>query len=126
MKKEAIRTNNAPSPIGAYSQAIKCGNLVFVSGQIPIDPNTTELVSDKINDQIEQVFNNVSGVIAEAGGAWENIVKMTIYLKDLGHFDLVNNFMNNLFSEPFPARAIVEVNDLPKRALIEVDAIMIL
>ena len=76
------------------------------------------MVSDKINDQIEQVFNNVSGVIAEAGGAWENIVKITIYLKDLGHFDLVNTFMNNLFSKPFPARAIVEVNDLPKQALI--------
>ena len=126
MKKKAVRTNNAPSPIGAYSQAIKCGNLVFLSGQIPIDPNTTELVSDKINDEIEEVFNNVTGVIAEAGGAWENIVKITIYLKDLEHFDLVNTFMNNLFSKPFPARAIVEVNDLPKQALIEVDAIMIL
>jgi reactive intermediate/imine deaminase len=126
MKKEAIRTNNAPSPIGAYSQAIKCGNLVFVSGQIPIDPKTTELVSDKINDQIERVFTNVLEIIDEAGGTWQNIVKMTIYLKDLEHFDLVNEFMNNLFSKPFPARALIEVNDLPKRALIEVDAIMIL
>tara|TARA_B100001250_G_scaffold298520_1_gene260025 strand:+ start:14297 stop:14677 length:381 start_codon:yes stop_codon:yes gene_type:complete len=126
MKKEAIRTNNAPSPIGAYSQAIKCGNLVFVSGQIPIDPKTTELVSDKINDQIERVFTNVLEIIDEAGGTWQNIVKMTIYLKDLEHFDLVNEFMNNLFSKPFPARALIEVNDLPKQALIEVDAIMIL
>ena len=126
MNKEEKKSDKAPTPIGAYSQAIKHSNLVFLSGQIPIDPKTMQLVSEDINIQTKQVFKNIFSLIEEAGGSLEQIVKLTIYLKDLDHFSHINLFMEEVFSKPFPARTVIEVSNLPKKSLIEVDVIMIL
>ncbi|MBN1378771.1 MAG: RidA family protein [Gammaproteobacteria bacterium] len=126
MKKTAIKTDKAPQAIGTYSQAIKSGNTVYLSGQIPIDPITSELLSGDISVQTNQVFANLAAVAEAAGGSMQDIVKLNIYLTDLAHFPKVNEAMARIFSEPYPARATVGVAALPKGAEIEIDAVMVL
>ncbi len=126
MKKQAIKTDQAPAAIGTYSQAIKAGATVYLSGQIPLDPETMELVAGDMRTQIERVFRNLQAVAGAAGGGLADIVRLTVYLTDLSHFALVNEVMVTFFSEPFPARAAVGVATLPKGATVEVDAVMVL
>jgi reactive intermediate/imine deaminase len=126
MSKMMIHTKEAPEAIGTYSQAIKFNNLVFISGQIPLVPETMILISDNIDLQIQQMFKNLEAVIKATGGNLENIVKLTIYLMDLNHFPLVNSYMEKIFIKPYPARAVIGVAGLPKNALIEADAILML
>ncbi len=123
---EAINTSKAPQAIGPYSQAIKLDNLAFVSGQIPLDPETMEIVPGGINAQANQVFKNLAAVIEATGATLADSVKLTIYLTDLAEFPLVNEIMTSYFSQPYPARATIKVSALPKGALIEVDAIVAL
>ena len=125
MKKIAINSKNAPEAIGPYSQAIRKGNIVFLSGQIPLDPNTMELV-DGIEAQINQVFENLSQVIKAADASFDDVVKLNIYLTDLSNFGLVNEIMKNYFTEPFPARAAIGVASLPKNSLVEADGFLML
>ena len=126
MSRTALSTAAAPAAIGAYSQAIRAGNTVYLSGQIPLDPATMNLVSGDIGPQIAQVFANLSAVAAAAGTTLDAAVKLTVYLTDLGHFPLVNEAMARVFNEPYPARATVQVSALPKGALVEVDAVLVL
>ena len=126
MSRTAISTAAAPAAIGAYSQAIRAGNTVYLSGQIPLDPATMTLVSTAIEPQIAQVFDNLSAVAAAAGTTLDAAVKLTVYLTDLSHFPLVNEAMARVFHEPYPARATVQVSALPKGALVEVDAVLVL
>lgn len=121
-----IHTHDAPAAIGAYSQGIRCGNTVYFSGQIPLDPKTMTLVSDDFRAQTEQVFNNLATLCGAVGGSLQNIVKLTLYLTDLSHFAIVNEVMMTFFQEPYPARTTIEVSGLPKQAQIECDAIMVL
>ena len=125
MTKEIISTENAPKAIGTYSQAIKKNNIVFLSGQIGLDPKTMELV-DGIENQINQVFKNLLSVIEAAGGEKSDIVKLNIFLTDLSHFVMVNEIMEQYFDSPYPARAAVGVAQLPKGALIEADGFLVL
>jgi reactive intermediate/imine deaminase len=124
--KEIIQTSNAPAAIGTYSQAVKVGNQVYISGQIPLNPHTMEVVSDKIEDQIHQVFKNLFAVIDAAGGDFSNLVKLNIYLTDLSCFPAVNEIMAEYIAEPYPARAAVEVSALPKGVQVEMDAVVVL
>jgi reactive intermediate/imine deaminase len=126
MTRTAISTDTAPQAIGAYSQAIRAGNTVYLSGQIPLDPVSMTLVSTDIEPQIEQVFRNLAAVAAAAGGSLDDAVKLTVYLVDLGHFPQVNEAMTRLFKAPYPARATVQISALPKGALVEVDAVLVL
>jgi reactive intermediate/imine deaminase len=125
MTKEIISTNEAPQAIGTYSQAIKKRNLIFLSGQIGLDPHTMKLV-DGIELQIHQVFKNLLAVIKSAKADKADIVKLNIYLTDLKHFSLVNQIMEEYFEAPYPARAAVGVAQLPKEALIEADGFLVL
>jgi reactive intermediate/imine deaminase len=125
MTKEIISTNEAPQAIGTYSQAIKKNNLIFLSGQIGLDPQTMKLV-DGIELQIHQVFKNLLSVIKAAKANKADIVKLNIYLTDLKHFSLVNQIMEEYFEAPYPARAAVGVAQLPKDALIEADGFLVL
>jgi reactive intermediate/imine deaminase len=125
MTKEIISTNEAPQAIGTYSQAIKKSNLIFLSGQIGLDPQTMKLV-DGIELQIHQVFKNLLSVIKAAKANKADIVKLNIYLTDLKHFSLVNQIMEEYFEAPYPARAAVGVAQLPKDALIEADGFLVL
>lgn len=125
MSLQKIETLQAPQAIGTYSQAMRSGNMVFLSGQIGLNPETMELV-DGIEKQIDQVFKNLVVIIAAAGGSTGNVVKVNLYLVDLAHFHLVNEIMPRYFSAPFPARAVVGVAALPKGALVEADAILVL
>jgi len=124
MTREIIATADAPSAIGTYSQAVKVGDTVYLSGQIPLDPQTMAMVDGGIEAQIIRVFDNLRAVARAAGGDLADIVKLTIYLDDLSHFAVVNEIMGTYFSEPFPARAAVEVSALPRAAMVEMDAIM--
>ena len=126
MSKAIIATKNAPGAIGAYSQAVKTGNTVYVSGQIPLVPATMEVVEGDVVAQIKQVFENLSAVCEASGGGLQDIVKMTVYLTDLGDFGHVNEVMASFFTEPYPARAAIGVAQLPKDVPVEVDAIMVL
>lgn len=126
MKRSAISTERAPCAIGTYSQAVKMGEWVYLSGQIPLVPETMELVPGDMRAQITQVFNNLEAVASAAGGSLADIVKLTVYLVDLGDFPLVNELMSQYFSQPYPARAAVGVASLPKGARVEIDAIMAL
>jgi len=126
MSKEIIATKNAPGAIGAYSQAVKSGNTVYVSGQIPLVPATMEVVEGDVVVQIRQVFENLSAVCEAAGGGLQDIVKLTVYLTDLGDFGHVNDVMASFFTQPYPARAAIGVAQLPKDVPVEVDAIMVL
>ncbi len=122
--KTAIYTSDAPPAIGTYSQAIKTGNLVFMSGQIPLTTNGELLQTDDIKLQIRQIFLNLEAVAKAAGGRLDQIVKLTVFLTDLGNFSSVNEVMSEFFLEPFPARAAVEVAGLPKGVPVEIDAIL--
>ncbi len=123
---EAIQSQMAPAAIGTYSQAIRIGNWVYLSGQIPLDSTTMQLCSNEISKQIDQVFDNLAAVCNSAGGNLANIVKLTVYLINLDHFSLINEAMTRYFIAPCPARAIVGVSDLPRGAQLEVDGIMVL
>ena len=125
MNKEIIKTDNAPQAIGTYSQAVKVNNTIFLSGQIGLDPKTMQLV-DGIENQIHQVFKNISEVVKASSASMSNIVKLNIYLTDLGHFATVNEVMKQYFSEPYPASAAVGVASLPKDALIEADGFVVI
>jgi len=126
MEREAISTTAAPAAIGAYSQAIRAGDSVYLSGQIGLDPATMELVTGDMRGQIRRVFDNLSAVTAAAGGSLDRLVKLTVYLTDLQDFPLVNEVMAEYFRQPYPARAAVGVTALPRGARVEIDAIMVL
>ena len=122
--KKKIQTDKAPGAIGPYSQAIEAGDMIYISGQIPLDPETMELVKGEEN-QIKQVFSNISAICEEAGCSINNIVKLNVSLQDLSMFSLVNEVMSELFTEPYPARAALQVARLPLDSLIEVEAIIV-
>ena len=124
MQREIIFTEDAPQAIGTYSQAVRVGNTVYLSGQIPLIPETMELIEGDITNQIKRVFMNLAAVAKASGGTLTNINKLNIYLTDLSNFPLINEIMAEHFSEPYPARAVVGVASLPKDAMIEMDAIM--
>lgn len=124
MSKEIISTKNAPQAIGPYSQAVKTGNLMFISGQIPLNPETGDLVSGSIEDEANQVLNNIKSICEAAGNSLEDIVKITIFLTDLDNFAIVNEVMKEHFSEPYPARATIEVSGLPLGVNVEIEAIV--
>jgi reactive intermediate/imine deaminase len=126
MSKEIISTNNAPQAIGAYSQAVKSGNTVYLSGQIPLVPETMELVTGDIAMQIRRVLDNLQAVAEAAGGSLQDIAKLNVFLVDLVHFPVVNEVMAEYFTQPYPARAAVGVAALPKDAQVEMDAILVL
>jgi len=126
MIKEIINTENAPAAIGPYSQAVKVGDTVYLSGQIPLIPETMSLISDNFNQQAHQVFKNLSAVAKQAGGALSDSVKLNVYVTDLDNFASLNDIMSGYFKEPYPARAALQVAALPKGALIEIDAVLCL
>jgi reactive intermediate/imine deaminase len=122
--KQIINTKNAPSAIGAYSQAVRTGNTVYISGQIPLDPVTMEVVGGGFEAEARRVFENLKGVAEASGGGLNDVVRATIYMLDLSHFAKVNEIMAEYFDEPYPARAAVGVAQLPKGVAIEMDAIL--
>ena len=124
--KKSLTTDQAPKAIGTYSQAIQTGNTIYISGQIPLLPESMTLISQDIDQQIQQVMDNLNAVCKNAGGSLDAVVKFTVYLINLDHFERVNTIMNKFLSEPFPARAVIEVTALPKQSQIEIDAIMVL
>ena len=126
MSRTPINSDSAPAAIGTYSQAIRTGNFVFLSGQIPLDPGTMEVVEGDFSDRARRVFDNLRAVAEAAGGNLNQVVKLTIYLTDLGNFAAVNEVMQEFFDEPFPARAAVGVASLPKGVDVEADAILAL
>ena len=126
MPRTAIHSDHAPVAIGPYSQATRAGNLVFFSGQIPLDPATGNLVAGDITAQARQVFDNLKAVAEAAGGSLDRIVRLGLYLTDLSQFAAVNAVMGEYFAQPYPARSTIEVPALPKGAVFEVDAVMVL
>jgi len=126
MAREIIKTAAAPAAIGTYSQAVKVGDTVYLSGQIPLVPKTMQLVQGDMRAQVEQVFANLQAVAEAAGGSLADLVKLNIYLTDLAHFPLVNEVMARYFKEPYPARAAIGVASLPKSAAVEADGVMVL
>jgi len=124
--KTVIHTDRAPAAIGTYSQAIRVGDTVYLSGQIPLDPATMALVEGGIDTQIARVFDNLAAVAEAAGGTLADVVKLNVYLIDLGHFPVVNEVMARYFSAPYPARAALGVAALPRGAQVEIDAVMVL
>ena len=125
MAKQIISTPHAPQAIGTYSQAVRAGDTVYLSGQIGLDPNTMQLV-EGIEAQVHRVFKNLKAVAEASGGSLGDVVKLNVFLTDLGNFALVNTTMAEYFSEPYPARAAVGVASLPRGALVEADAVMVL
>ncbi len=126
MAREIISTDRAPQAIGTYSQAVKVGDTVYLSGQIPLVPETMEMVEGGIEEQIRRVFDNLSAVAEAAGGSLADVVKLNVFLTDLAHFPIVNEIMAGYFAEPYPARAAIGVAELPKGAAVEMDAVMVL
>ncbi len=126
MSRQTIHTAEAPAAIGPYVQAVRAGDTVYVSGQIPLDPSTGELVQGDFETLVKRVFDNLEAVAKAAGGSLDDIVKLNIFLTDLGQFGVVNQLMAERFSEPYPARATVEVSALPKGVPVEMDAVMVL
>lgn len=124
MSKNPIHSDEAPAAIGAYSQAIRHGNTVYLSGQIPLVPETMEMVEGDIDAQIQQVISNLSAVCRAAGGDLDSIVRLTVYLVDLAHFGRVNEIMGEHFNQPYPARAAIGVASLPRGAQVEMDAVL--
>lgn len=124
--KAVINTEQAPAAIGPYSQAIKAGNTVYMSGQIPLDPGTMELVGEDFEAQARQVFTNLQAVCHEAAGSMQDIVKLNLYLVDLDNFGVVNKVMEEYFQAPYPARAAVGVKQLPKGSQVEAEAVMVI
>ncbi len=126
MTKKIISTDMAPEAIGTYSQAVRAGNTVYLSGQIPLDPETMVVVENDIRAQIHRVFRNLSAVAEAAGGSLTDVVKLNVFLTDLAHFAAVNEIMAEYFQKPYPARAAVGVAALPKGADVEMDAVLVL
>ena len=124
MSREIIQTERAPQAIGTYSQAVRCGNTVYLSGQIPLLPDTMELLESDMQAQIRQVFENLSAVAEAAGGSLADVAKLNVFLTDLGHFAIVNEVMAEYFTPPYPARAAVGVAALPRGSQVEMDAVM--
>src|ERR1043165_3939763 len=124
MKRENIHTNDAPAAIGTYTQAVKVGDTVYLSGQIPLDPKSMTLTNASIEDEINQVFKNLRAVAVAAGGTLQHVVKLNVFLTDLGNFAKVNEIMSQYFQQPYPARAAIGVASLPRGARIEADAVM--
>ena len=124
MSKKIIHTDKAPQAIGTYSQAVNHQGMVFISGQVPLDPDSMEMVTGGIEPQIRRVFENLAAICSAAGGSLDDIVKLTVFLTDMGNFPQVNAIMEQYFSTPFPARAAVGVAALPKGAEVEMDAIL--
>lgn len=124
--KAIIHTESAPAAIGTYSQAVKVNNTVYLSGQIPLVPDTMVLIEGDISAQIDQVFKNLSAVCEASGGDLSNIVKLNIFLTDLSHFPTVNEIMGQYFQQPYPARAAIGVKELPKGAEVEMDGILVI
>jgi len=124
MSREIIQTRRAPQAIGTYSQAVRCGNTVYLSGQIPLVPETIELVEGDVPAQIRRVFDNLSAVAEAAGGSLADVAKLNVFLTDLGHFAIVNEVMAEYFQSPYPARAAVGVAALPRGSQVEMDAVM--
>ncbi len=121
-----IHTDQAPAAIGTYSQAVRAGNTVYLSGQIPLDPATGEMAKGDVEAQIRRVFENLKAVIGASGGTFSNVVKVNVYLTDLGNFALVNKVMAEYIAQPYPARAAVGVAALPRGAAVEIDCVMVL
>ena len=126
MPREIISTDQAPAAIGAYSQAVKVGDTVYLSGQIPLDPVTMQMVEGGMEIQIRRVFDNLAAVARAAGGSLADTVKLNVFLIDLGHFALLNQVMAEYFKEPYPARAAIGVAALPRGAPVEMDAVLVL
>jgi reactive intermediate/imine deaminase len=126
MSKQIISTSHAPAAIGTYSQAVRVGNTIWVSGQIPLDPATKELIKGDVEAQVRQVFENLKAIVAAAGASFDDVVKATVFLIDMSHFAIVNKVMAEYFREPYPARAAVGVAALPRGALVEVECIVAL
>ena len=126
MKKQIISTSDAPKAIGTYSQAVKVGDTVYLSGQIPLDPASGEMVSGEIRIQVKRVFDNLAAVAKAAGGSLRDVVKLNVFLTDLKNFPQVNEVMAQYFQEPYPARAAIGVSALPRGAQVEMDAVMVL
>lgn len=124
-KKITVVTKDAPLPVGPYSQAVKTGNMFFLSGQIALDPKTNNLVTDTIENEIRQIFANMSAVAKANGGTLDHMIKLNIFLTDLGNFQLLNNIMMEYFTEPYPARSTIGVASLPKNVNVEVEGIMV-
>ena len=124
MSRSIISTPNAPQAIGTYSQAVKCGNTVYVSGQIPLDPKSGELLTGDMEPQIRRVFENLKAIINAAGGDFSHVAKLNVFLTDLSHFALVNKIMSEYFQQPYPARAAIGVAALPKGAAVEMDCVV--
>ena len=126
MARTIISTDAAPAAIGTYSQAVRVGNTVYISGQIPLDPATKEMVAGDMEAQVRRVFENLKAIANAAGGSLADAVRVTIYLTDLGHFALVNKVMSEYFAQPYPARAAIGVAALPKGAAVEMDCVLVL
>ncbi|NIP72120.1 MAG: RidA family protein [Gammaproteobacteria bacterium] len=126
MTREIITTDKAPQAIGPYSQAVKIADTVYLSGQIPLEPETMELVAGDAEDQVRRVLDNLAAVAAAAGGGLADVVKLNVFLVDLGQFAVVNKIMEEYFAQPYPARAAIGVAALPKAAQVEMDAVMVL
>jgi reactive intermediate/imine deaminase len=124
--KQTIKAAGAPAAIGTYSQAVRAGTTVYLSGQIPLDPVSMQLVGSDPRLQIVRVLDNLAAVASAAGGSLDDIVKLNVYLTDLAHFPLVNEIMARYFSEPYPARAAIGVAALPRNAQVEIDAVLVL
>ncbi len=124
MSHKIINTSNAPAAIGTYSQAVRAGELLFISGQIPLHPQTMEIVSEEFKAQAMQAFSNLKAICDAADASLENIVKLNISMTDLSNFAVINEVMSSFFSEPYPARAAVGVAQLPKNSLVEIEAIV--
>lgn len=123
--KKVIYTNKAPEPIGPYSQAIDCGNMIFISGQIPINPETNQVENNTIEEQVTRVFKNLAAICEGANISLQHIVKLNLYLTNLSNFNIVNEIMANFFSAPYPARAAIEVSALPKGVDFEAEAVAV-
>ena len=126
MQRQIISTPDAPAAIGTYSQAVRVGDTVYLSGQIPLDPASMQLDNASIEAEVERVFRNLAAVCAAAGGSLAHIVKLNVFLTDMGNFPVVNQVMGRHFSEPYPARAAIGVAQLPRGARVEMDAVMVL
>jgi reactive intermediate/imine deaminase len=124
MSRQIISTPNAPQAIGAYSQAVKVGTTVYVSGQIPLNPATGEMVQGPIEQHIRRVFDNLQAIVKEAGGDFSHVVKLNVFVTDLTHFPTLNKVMAEYFREPYPARAAIQVAALPKGAVVEMDCVV--
>ena len=125
MIPKVISTMEAPSAIGVYSQAVRAGDSIYISGQIGLDPDTMQMVSDSVKEQVEQVMKNIQSIASAAGADLASIVKMTVYLKTMDDYAVLNETMQHLLAPPYPARAVVAVSDLPRGALVEMDAILL-